>query len=128
MERISREIEMVRARYGEVTVSPELNWIIVEHYPLPEGRYNRAETRLLHFINPGYPQVLPDNFLVPAGLRTVDGAPLGDGYKEPQNHFDETWGVFSWHAKKWQPAPEILDGDNLLTFFITVDQRLRGEK
>ncbi len=126
MERLRREIEMVRAQFGEVTVPPDVGWLIIERFPLPEGMYNRGDTRLLHMVGKAYPQTPPDNFLVPAGLRTSDGGMPGTGYKEGQSNFGETWGVFSWHAESWNPRPEILDGDNLVTFLFSVQQRLEG--
>lgn len=124
MERRKHETELVEKHFGPVTVCPEFSWLIVEQFLLPAGRYNRTETRLLHFLGPGYPQTPPDNFLVPTGLRTAaDGMP-GDGYSEGAVHFGTAWGTFSWHAKEWRPAAEVLDGDNLVTFLVTVQKRL----
>jgi hypothetical protein len=34
------EIELVRTRYGELRLAPDLNWLIIEHWPLPAG-WNR---------------------------------------------------------------------------------------
>jgi len=126
MQRLKRELDLVRKQFGDVCVSPDLDWFIVERFPLPQGRYNREHTRLLHMIGKAYPQTPPDNFMVPAGLRTQDGGMPGDGYKEGFSHLGETWGVFSWHAKEWNPRPEILDGDNLVTFLLSVQKRLGG--
>ena len=126
MDRRKAEFKMVEEQFGQITVSPDLDWFIVEEFPLPPGRYNRSSTRLLHFLGPGYPPTPPDNFLVPSGLRTNTGQPIGEGYSEGANHLGEEWGTFSWHAKDWKPGVEVLDGDNLLTFLGSVYQRLKG--
>jgi len=125
MDRILRELELVRKRFGAVSVSDDLKWFIVERFPLPPGAYNRDTTRLLHFMSRAYPQTAPDNFLVPAGLRTANGEMPGSGYKEGQEHFGEQWGVFSWHPQQWRPSADIMEGDNLLTFLLSAEKRLR---
>ena len=125
MERIHQELRLVEKQFGRISMADTADWFIVEEFPLAPGLYNPQPTRLLHFIGPAYPQTPPDNFLIPAGLRTVSGAMPGSGYKEGQQHFGETWGVFSWHAKSWNPAPEIIEGGNLVTFLFTVQKRLR---
>ncbi len=125
MERRRQELALVGERYGPLTVAEDLSWFIVEEFPLPAGVYNRPSTRLLYFIGPAYPQTPPDNFLVPAGLRTAAGEPPGKGYKENQEHLGEKWGVFSWHCKGWNPAPGVHEGDSLVTFLLTAEERLR---
>ncbi|MFW6114453.1 MAG: E2/UBC family protein [bacterium] len=115
----------MKKQFGTVTVPDDLKWFIVEEFLLPAGVYNREYTRLLHLLNPAYPQTPPDNFLVPAGLRTATGHMPGKGYKEGRNYLGEEWGIFSWHAEQWNPAGKIADGDNLLTFLCSVEKRLQ---
>ncbi len=125
MDRLQREFELVRNRFGAVTVPEDLKWFIVEQFPMPPGLYNRDHTRLLHIMSPAYPQTPPDNFLVPAGLRTTAAEMPGSGYKEGTEYFGEQWGVFSWHPQHWRSSADILEGDNLLTFIFSVEKRLR---
>jgi len=126
MDRLRQELRLVERHFGRVSVDEGLKWFIIEEFPLPPGLYNRQQTRLLHFLGAGYPQTPPDNFLVPAGLRTASGEMPGSGYAEGHQHLGDSWGLFSWHAGNWNPAPEILDGDNLVAFLFTVQKRFAG--
>ena len=127
MDRIAHELALVEKRFGRLTTNEKHDWFIVEEFVLPPGLYNRSSTRVLVFLTAVYPQAAPDNFLVPEGLRMASGDLLAGDYREKQNqkHFEMDWGVFSWHQKQWRPAPEIAQGDNLLTFMFTVQRRLR---
>jgi hypothetical protein len=124
MQRLEKELDLVRKQFGAIRVSSALEWVIVERFLLPVKRFNRPHTELLHFIRPGYPQTAPDNFLVPAGLRTLSGGELGAWYGEGASHFDLQWGVFSWHASAWNPHADLMQGDNLCSFLMSIRREL----
>jgi hypothetical protein len=118
-----QEIELLRKRYGQVEHGPNLDWVLFREFPLPSG-WNRGKTPLLVLISPGYPATPPDNFYVATGLRTAQGAMPGN-YSENQTVLGEQWGQFSFHAQGWSPAAKFDEGDNLLTFMLAVEKRLR---
>lgn len=124
MDRLETELELVRSQFGTIRVSPSLDWVVVERFAFPANRFNRSVTELLHFVKPGYPQTPPDNFFVPTGLRTASEGELGKWYHDGVSHFDRQWGQFSWHAKVWKPTAEMLEGDNLCTFLLSILREL----
>ena len=120
-----QEIELLRNRYGPFTHSEGLDWVRFNEFPLPPG-WNRTVTSLLVIIPPGYPVTPPDNFYVASGLRTASGN-MPSNYSEGHSHFGEQWGQFSFHVEsgEWKPAANLLLGDNLLTFILGVERRLK---
>lgn len=123
LQRRREELELLCQRYGELQHGENLDWVLFQHFPMPLG-WNRGETKLLVLIPAGYPTTPPDNFFVPNGLRTTSGAMPGN-YTENQSVLGGSWAQFSLHAKEWSPSPDPNVGDNLLTFVIGVERRLR---
>lgn len=125
LERRSFEIDLLRKRYGEVEHGDNVDWILFKGFRLPPG-WNRENTELLMIIPPGYPVTPPDNFYVRNGLRIIaDGAErVPSNYSENQTVLGGSWAQFSFHAQVWNPAPDSLEGDNLLTFTLAVERRL----
>ncbi|MCL6560610.1 MAG: hypothetical protein K6U74_17810 [Firmicutes bacterium] len=130
-ERVAREIDLLRRKYPELQHGDRLNWILIPGYPLPSGRYNKQETKLLLVIPPGYPNTGPDNFFVDGDLRLQNGE-MPPGFRQGADSSSGSapipgdWGWFSWHPKSWRPAATIEDGDNLLTFLRGVNLCLKG--
>ena len=126
LERRKHEIELLRKKYGELEQGSNQDWILFKRFPMPPG-WNRQVTELLLIIPPGYPTTPPDNFYVPNGLRIVaDGSEkLPSNYSENQTVLGGNWAQFSYHAQGWNPTPGPLEGDNLLTFMLAVERRLR---
>lgn len=124
-ERRLKEIELLRKKYGHLKHGENLDWIIFEEFPLPSG-WNRPKIRLLVIIPASYPTTPPDNFYVAVGLCTASGV-IPSNYTEGQSHLGEQWGQFSFHVEggHWRPSPNLLDGDNLLTFMLQVEKRLK---
>lgn len=132
--RVREEIDLVRQKYPDMQHDDAGVWLHFPEYPLPNGRYKTAQTRLAIVIPPGYPITPIDNVFVEAGLRLSDGA-LPPAYQEgnlPINPFPlpGSWGWFSWHPQpnEWRPAATVQGGDNLLTFLRAVNMCLRGEE
>lgn len=125
LDRRHQEIELLRKKYGQLEYGPNLDWILFKEFQLPAG-WNRTSTPLLILIPPGYPVTPPDNFYVPIGFRLSSGV-MPSNYNESQSHLGQQWGQFSFHPKTedWKPASDILDGDNLLTFMLAVERRLK---
>lgn len=125
LERRRKEIELLRKKYGPLRHGDNLDWVLFNEFHLPAG-WNREKTQLLVLIPPGYPVTPPDNFYVPIGFRSASGSPITN-YTESANHIGQQWGQFSFHVEqgRWNPSPELLDGDNLLTFMLQVEKRLR---
>jgi hypothetical protein len=125
IERRTREIELVEARYGGLDLAADRSWLIIHAFPLPAG-WNKTETDVLIIISPGYPQTPPDNFYTELDLRLANGAQAEGGSDGPV-YEGHQWQQFSWHfvdAADWEPRAEIEQGHNLLTFLDGVEQRL----
>jgi hypothetical protein len=126
LERRIFEIVLLRKRYGKVEHGANIDWLLFKSFMLPLG-WNREHTELLIIIPPGYPITPPDNFYVLNGLRLiVNGAgQVPSNYSENQTILGGSWAQFSYHAQIWSPAADSLEGDNLLTFILCVEQRFR---
>lgn len=124
LERRKQELDLIRSKYGEIDIGPDLDWVLIKMFPLPFG-WNRDETALLVLIRPGYPTTPPDNFLVDNDLRLASGQ-LPGNVSADQSHLGRSWLQFSYHvdAAEWRPNPELLNGHNLLTFLLGVEKRL----
>jgi len=124
LERRKKEFDLIRSKYGAVEAGPNLEWVRIDHYPLPPG-WNKEEVALLILIRPGYPTTPPDNFLVDNDLRLENGE-LPGSISQGQSHLGQSWLQFSYHVDPadWNPGTNILDGHNLLTFLVGVEKRL----
>jgi hypothetical protein len=125
-ERMSKELELLRAKYPNLQHGENYDWILIPDFPLLEG-WNRQQTKLLFIIPPTYPHTSPDNFYVESGLRLANGNMPGSYSEGAGVPVGGTWGCFSWHAEaeRWHSSDTIKDGDNLLTFMRAVNIRLR---
>lgn len=123
LDRRKKEIESLRRRYSDAQHGPNLDWLLIPHFPVPAG-WNRLETELLVLIPPGYPTTPPDNFFVREGLRLADGSPPNN-YSEGQSVLGGRWAQFSFHAKAWEPHANPDEGDGLASFLLAVEQRLK---
>lgn len=124
MERRKQELKLVEARYGELEVSPTLDWFIVKHWRLSPG-WSKSETQVLIQIPPGYPVTPPDNFYTDQDLHLERG--LQPGNSNPNVVLiDRRWHSFSYHVEggDWLPHADPLNGHNLLTFLQGVAKRL----
>jgi len=124
VERRTREFELVEAAYGELEVSPSLDWLIVKRWPLEAG-WNKRETAVLVLIPTGYPVTPPDNLFTDADLCLADGRAPGNA-EGTIDHNGRRWRQFSYHvdAGDWQPHADPLKGHNILTFLEGARQRL----
>ena len=93
---------------------------------MPHG-WNREAAELLVIIPPGYPTTPPDTFYVRNGLRIVaDGVEkIPSNYSANQSMLGDNWAQFSYHAQEWSPTSNPLEGDNLLTFMLAIEQRFK---
>lgn len=132
-ERVRAEVELLRKRYLALEHGDQFTWVLIPVYPLPPGRFNKNETRLLFAIPVGYPNTGPDNFFVDVNLRLTDGG-TPPAFNPNSNSstgiapVPGDWGWFSWHPQAWRPAASVEGGDNLETFLTGVSLCLRGEE
>ena len=71
-DRRQKEFDLVRKTYGEISVGPSQDWVVIKQYGLPPG-WNKVETELLIKIPPGYPNTPLDNFYTDNDLRLESG-------------------------------------------------------
>jgi hypothetical protein len=130
-DRTREEIEVLRQKYPDLTHGDD--WVLIPVFPLPAGRFNKQDSKVLFTIPVGYPNTGPDNFAVDGDLRLKDGASAPafnpgsnvSGWVVP---IPGDWGWFSWHPQQWRPAATADKGDNLLGFVRGVALCLRGEE
>ena len=120
-ERIKRELALVKLVYGELDVDPKLRSFVIRRWALAPG-WNKAFTRVLVLIPPGYAVTAPDNFFTDPDLRLANGAAPG-ATSGPVEQAEQQWLQFSYHieAGDWQPET----GHDLLTFLVGVYLRLQ---
>jgi hypothetical protein len=130
-DRVRAEIDFVRKKFS--TLEHGENWVLIPTYPLPAGRFNQNQTRLLFVVPVGYPNTGPDNFFVDVSLRLKDGG-TPPAFNPSSNSSSGAapvagdWGWFSWHPQSWRPSASIEGGDNLMTFITGISLCLRGEE
>lgn len=124
LERRRQELDLIRAKYGEIEVSPNLDWVTISHFPLPSG-WSKPDAKLLVLIPPGYATTPPDNFYVDNDLRLANGADPANTSRD-QERLGQRWLMFSFHVEisEWRPHADLLLGHNLLTFLAGVEKRL----
>jgi len=123
IDRILQEVKLLQKQYGVVENDSDGKWVLIKNYQLPKG-WNKDQTDILINIPAGYPATPPNNFFVPVGLRLTNGANI-NAYTEPHLHWNKDWGQFSYHSDgDWIPSKDMLDGDTLLTFMLSVQKRL----
>jgi hypothetical protein len=132
-ERVEAETDLVKEKHPGLAHGDKHNWMRLDGYRLPAGRYNKTTTTILFNIPSCYPQAGPDDFFVDGDLRLADGSPppgfnAGSQSSSGPAPIEGNWGWFSWHPGSWRPAADIDRGDNLLTFLRSVDQCLLGRE
>lgn len=82
--------------------------LIVDHFKLPEGKFDLEESSLLIILPAGYPDVPPDMFyfLPEIRLKATNAYALQTEYKE--THFQEMWQRWSRHApaENWRAGKD----------------------
>lgn len=125
LERRKRELELLKAEYGDLEIGEKLDWVIIKKWLLLSG-WNKTETPVLVLIPSGYPVTPPDNFYTDNDLRLVnEGLPGNSSVNVSQ--LEKSWLQFSYHVEPedWKPHADILQGHNLLTFLkMGVSRRL----
>lgn len=122
-ERLEKEIELLQACYGMVTVENGGAGIIVPAYILVAG-WSKAQTALMVLVPPGYATTPPDNFYTDVDLTLVSGAKPANTSENLQ--FGRRWRQFSYHLERgtWHPTATVDQGHNLITYFIGIEKRL----
>ena len=124
LERRQREIELIKERYGEVEVAPDLTWILSRRFLLPEG-WSKTQTELLVLLPAGYPTTPPDNFYTDNDLKLATGATIGNSTENVSVN-GMVMRQFSFHIEAdWRPCADLLQGHNLLTFLLAVENRMQ---
>jgi hypothetical protein len=123
LDRRQREIELIKARYGEVAVAPDGTSVSIRRFALPHG-WNKTHTEILVPVGPGYPTTPPDNFYADNDLGLAIGASVGNSSQNAQI-CGRVMRQFSFHVEDWHPHADLLQGHNLLTFLLGVEDRMK---
>ena len=124
-ERLRREIELLKKKYGTVEYDPDISCVVVKNILLPDG-WNSNQTDILIKVPQGYPTTQPDNFFVDSTLRLSNGQ-MPNRAPQEENIGGRIWRMFSFHVNgegEWQPDAQVENGHNLLTYIEGVKGRL----
>jgi hypothetical protein len=118
LERIQKELELLRREYPTLEYNENGHWIKISGYKLPVGLWNREQTSVLFQIPTGYPGQAPYGFYVETGIRLKKSSAKPTAYEETVSGlgFEGQWGKFSWQQENWFASEDILSGSNLLNF------------
>ncbi len=130
-ERIENELEIIREYYSDIEYESEGHWFLIPEYPeMPdEPKWTPQPMPVAFYPRQGYPAQKPYGMFVPADI-LVDGDEP-DNFKPNPNKqppFDGEWGQLSWQPKEWNPAANVAEGANLLSFALTFKERFREGK
>lgn len=128
--RIAAEVQLLVARYPGHEFRPDGCWVLLPSVSLIEG-WNESVTDLaFQFPASGYPQNPFYGFYVPTGLRFNSQLPTN--FTDPaaaQPPFPgKTWAFFSGNPDPWSPDVDILAGSNVLSWIVSINERLREGK
>ena len=124
IERLQRDLELLRGRYPDVQFRKEGLWVFLPGYIVSSG-WERKKYDVCFQIRPGYPDISPYGINVSPPPRRSDGTPLKDyaDNPEPKPPFEGAWGRFSWEAAAWKAAPDLVSGSTLLNYVESIRQR-----
>lgn len=129
--RIQQELALLTPAHAGVQ-HVELNgedWFMLPAYPMPEGWRLKevaiTATTAVFKLNPGYPNVEPYAFLLPAGINFNGQAPQSTS-SVGGVPFPGQWLQFSWSpTENWTPAAIANEGSNMLAWARSFTHRLK---
>ena len=130
LERIERELALLRQRYDELEYREDGHWVRVPSYRLFPG-WGQLMTDIAFQIPVSFPGTPPYGIYTPAGLTFNCVRP--DNYTEPaatQPPFGGIWGVFSWTTLdgQWRATTDLTQGYTLLNWVTGFADRFREGK
>lgn len=122
--RIGEELALLRTAYPELEYRTDGHWVRIAAYPVPDGLWDRSQAAVCFQIPEQIPGQAPYGFWVRPGLSLRSGGQV-DNYAYPApTAFGEDWGKFSWQLLSWNPKAEIVAGENMLNFALSIADRL----
>jgi hypothetical protein len=108
-----------------IRLDPELNWIVIPRYPMPD-RWRQRWTSLLIVFPTAYPDVPPTGFYLTIKARLKNGQRdrhlfNGSPYQHVADLSAQGWFWYCVHAQVqgsggWRPSNDPDTPDNLFTF------------
>jgi len=129
-DRVSEEVAMLKAAFGDVEFRPEGAWVRIRRYAVPGHPFEGVGDSLnVAFQVPAaYPAQAPYGFCAEGPMRLAGGG-QPDNYTFPvPTPFGGAWGRFSWQLDPWRPAAAPAAGSNLVGFARSFAARLRAGK
>jgi hypothetical protein len=125
IERRQQELELLREAYGAVQADPEITWVTISNFPLPEG-WSHTTAKVMVLVPAGYPVTPPDNFYLEPGVTLARGVQPGNA-SPGQSVNGSPWTTFSYHVEPgtWHPSAQIGRGHDLFTYCQGITARLR---
>lgn len=126
-QRIADEVQLLMARFPSHEFRAEGYWVLLPSVSLVEGWNEKVINLAFQFPASGYPQNPFYGFYVPTGLRFNDELPTN--FTDPaaaQPPFPgKTWAFFSGNPDPWAPNVDLLAGSNVLSWIVSINERLR---
>lgn len=122
-DRVGAELELLKKEFPHAERCD--SGVLLHDFALPSS-FVQERTMVLVPVSPAYPSAPPANFLVEWGLALRSGEAL-QNYSGPVTLDGKQWGQFSHRIDKgaWRPSNAPDDGDNILTYVLTVRGRLK---
>jgi hypothetical protein len=121
--RVEKELELLRAVFGELDYEPEGHWVRLPRYPVPPG-WSEDEVEIAFQVPPEV-AVAPYGFCARPAL-ALEGSSVPGNYSFPAaTPWGADWGRFSWSPLSWQPHVEVERGDNMVHFVRSFADRLQ---
>ncbi len=130
--RLQVELEFLRQRIQSMDCIEEPSRVIIQihSYKLPSG-WLPPTVELAFIVPAGYPVTPPDNFFVKPVLRVATNTMPSNYNDDGTGNGMPGWAFFSFHMQDangvltWSPTNDPSVGDNLLTYYRAIGDRLR---
>ncbi len=80
--------------------------IIIDHWKLPEGKFDHDEVSLLLLLPMGYPDAAPDMFYLFPWIKVRDAHDWPYAANVGQSFLNQSWQRWSRHWHDWRPGKD----------------------
>ena len=125
-ERGEVELRLLQTWQEGLEYLPTGDWVFIRDYSLSDG-WLPATVDVAFQIPQNLPGQAPYAFFVSQPVTFHGQQPTSYTYPiaEGSVPFAGAWAQFSWAPETWSPADEPLSGDNMVSFALSIQARLR---
>jgi hypothetical protein len=122
-DRIQDELKLLRRHFPDLEYCEEGRWVLLPHYALPPGIWDRDGVAVCFLTPPGYPGQKPYGFYVSPRVQLRGGGEVKNRTDSAEPPFAVEWAKFSWDIPVWHATADLQTGSNLLNFVLTFRAR-----